>query len=62
MRMAHTLQAMKTPIVITEIFFVPTLYGIDVNDVWFQHDGETCHTSQATIDLLRQKFNVHLIS
>ena len=33
-------------------FIVPALDGIDVNDVWFQQNGKTCHTSQATIDLL----------
>ena len=37
-------------------FFVPALYGIDVNDVWFQQDGTTCHTSHATIDVLRETF------
>lgn len=43
-------------------FFVPALHGIDVNDVWFQQDGATCHTSHATIDLLRQTFDGRLIS
>ena len=34
-------------------FFIPALHDINVNDVWFQWDGATCHTSHATIDLLR---------
>ena len=41
---------------ITE-FIVSTLHAIDENDVWLQPDGLTCHTSHATIDLLRQTFN-----
>lgn len=41
---------------------MPALHGIDVNDVWFQQDGATCHTSHATIDLLRQTFDDRLIS
>ena len=46
---------------ITDLFVI-TLRGIDVNDVWFQQDGATCHTSHATIDLLRQTFDDRLIS
>ena len=46
-------------------FLIPALHGIDVNNVWFQQDGTTCHTSQATfrlqLDLLCQAFDVHLI-
>ena len=45
---------------ITE-FFAPTLRVIDLNYIWFQHDGATCNTTHATIDLLRQTFNRHLI-
>ena len=43
-------------------FFVPALDGIDVDNVWFQQDGATCHTSHATIDLLRETFDGRLIS
>ena len=32
-------------------FFVPALH---VNEASFQQDGATCHTSRATIDLMRQ--------
>ena len=42
-------------------FFYP-LFMVDVNDVWFQQDGETCHASHAIIDLLRQTFDDRLIS
>ena len=41
---------------------VPALYGIDVNDVWFQEDSITCYTSHATIDLLHQTFDSRLIN
>ena len=37
---------------ITDVFEY-VLHGIGVNDVWFKQDGETCHLSHATIDLLR---------
>ena len=45
-------------------FFVPDFHGINVNvnDVWFQQDDATCHTSHATINLLRQTFDGRLIS
>ena len=43
-------------------FLVPTLDGIDVDNVWFQQDGATCHTSHATINLLRKTFDGRLIS
>ena len=42
-------------------FFVPALHGIDVNGVQFQQDITYKHTSYATIDLLRQTFDGHLI-
>ena len=29
-----------------------SLHNIDVNNVWFQQDGATCHTTHPTIDLL----------
>ena len=40
-------------------FFGPGLHGIDVNDIWFQQDGATCHISHARINLLHQTFDVH---
>ena len=27
-------------------FCVPAFHGVDVNNIWFQRDGRTCHTSQ----------------
>ena len=43
-------------------FFVTVIHGIDMNDIWFQQDGTTCHTCHATIDLLRQTFDGSLVS
>ncbi|GFS90117.1 uncharacterized protein TNCV_507911 [Trichonephila clavipes] len=34
----------------------------DVQELWFQQDGPTCHTARATIDLLKDTFGDHLIS
>ncbi|GFU11038.1 integrase catalytic domain-containing protein [Trichonephila clavipes] len=42
-------------------FFIPKLNNHDVQELWFQQDGVTCHTARATIDLLKDKFGDHLI-
>ncbi|GFU69747.1 uncharacterized protein TNCV_1221351 [Trichonephila clavipes] len=34
-------------------FFIPELNNHDVQELWFQQDGATCHTACATIDLLK---------
>ncbi|GFX69406.1 uncharacterized protein TNCV_1547371 [Trichonephila clavipes] len=38
-------------------FFIPEL-----NNLWLQQDGATCHTARATIDLLKDTFGDRLIS
>ncbi|GFU70430.1 uncharacterized protein TNCV_3442471 [Trichonephila clavipes] len=43
-------------------FFIPELNNHDVQDLWFQQDGATCHTACATIDLLKDTFGDRLIS
>ncbi|GFW05479.1 uncharacterized protein TNCV_436601 [Trichonephila clavipes] len=43
-------------------FFIPELNNHDVQELWFQHDGATCHTARATIDLLKDMFAERLIS
>ncbi|GFS87234.1 hypothetical protein TNCV_213551 [Trichonephila clavipes] len=43
-------------------FFIPELSNHDVQELWFQQDGATCHTARATIDLLKDTFGDHLIS
>ncbi|GFX87918.1 uncharacterized protein TNCV_4373831 [Trichonephila clavipes] len=43
-------------------FFIPELNNHDVQELWFQQDGATCHTARATIDLLKDTFRDRLIS
>ncbi|GFX03891.1 transposable element Tcb1 transposase [Trichonephila clavipes] len=43
-------------------FFIPQLNNHDVQELWFQQDGATCHTARATIDLLKGTFGDRLIS
>ncbi|GFV76837.1 transposable element Tc3 transposase [Trichonephila clavipes] len=46
----------------TTKFFIPELNNHDVQELWFQQDGATCHTACATIDLLKDTFGDRLIS
>ncbi|GFW78022.1 uncharacterized protein TNCV_134921 [Trichonephila clavipes] len=43
-------------------FFIPELNNNDVQELWFQQDGATCHTARATIDLLKDTLGDRLIS
>jgi hypothetical protein len=43
-------------------FLWPELDGMDVDDLWFQQDGATCHTAHATMALLSEKFPGRIIS
>ncbi|GFV76767.1 uncharacterized protein TNCV_4729871 [Trichonephila clavipes] len=43
-------------------FFIPELNNHDVQELWFQQDGATCHTAHATIELLKDTFGDCLIS
>ncbi|GFV88035.1 uncharacterized protein TNCV_3241851 [Trichonephila clavipes] len=43
-------------------FFIPELNNHNVQELWFQQDGATCHTARATIDLLKDTFGDCLIS
>ncbi|GFW29262.1 transposable element Tc1 transposase [Trichonephila clavipes] len=43
-------------------FFSPELNNHDVQELWFQQDGATCHTARAIIDLLKDTFSDRLIS
>lgn len=43
-------------------FLWPLLDDLDLEQLWFQQDGATCHTSRETIDLLRTKFRNRIIS
>ncbi|GFS72322.1 uncharacterized protein TNCV_1827291 [Trichonephila clavipes] len=43
-------------------FFIPESNNHDVQELWFQQDGATCHRGRATIDLLKDTFGDRLIS
>ncbi|GFY15773.1 transposable element Tc3 transposase [Trichonephila clavipes] len=43
-------------------FFIPELNNHDVQELWFQQDGATCHTARATIDLVKDTLGDRLIS
>ncbi|GFV44458.1 uncharacterized protein TNCV_4737121 [Trichonephila clavipes] len=43
-------------------FFIPELNNHDVQELWFQQDGATCHTARAPINLLKDTFGDRLIS
>ncbi|GFW46140.1 uncharacterized protein TNCV_4210191 [Trichonephila clavipes] len=43
-------------------FFIPELNNHDLQELWFQQNGATCHTARATIDLLKDTFGDRLIS
>ncbi|GFT88716.1 putative DD41D transposase [Trichonephila clavipes] len=45
-----------------DYFFIPELNNHDVQELWFQQDGATCHTAHAAIDLLKDTFGDRLIS
>ncbi|GFV19937.1 uncharacterized protein TNCV_3578971, partial [Trichonephila clavipes] len=47
---------------IINFFSFPKLNNHDVQELWFQQDGATCHTARATIDLLKDTFGDRLIS
>ena len=34
----------------------------DISNTWFQQDGATCHTAEATLDVLRPVFEDRIIS
>lgn len=43
-------------------FLWPALVGMDLEGMWFQQDGATCHTAQETIHLLQERFPNRVIS
>ena len=43
-------------------FLFPKIEEDDMDDIWFQQDGATCHTTNIIIDLLRTVFENRIIS
>ncbi|CAG9824599.1 unnamed protein product, partial [Phaedon cochleariae] len=42
--------------------FWPELNDMDVDDMWFQQDGATCHTANDTMGILHKRFEGRVIS
>jgi hypothetical protein len=58
---AVTLNGVRYRNMITDILW-PLLDGMDMEGMWFQQDGATCHTACETMELLREKFPGRVIS
>lgn len=58
---AVTVNAVRYRSMITD-FLWQELEGVDIEEVWFQQDGATCHTTRETIDLLQTRFPGRVIS
>ena len=56
-----TVNGLRYRAMITD-FLWPELEDTDVDDVYFQQDGATCHTSNETIAILQEKFPDRVIS
>ncbi|CAH1955285.1 unnamed protein product [Acanthoscelides obtectus] len=48
--------------VMIEDYFLPQLEGMDMDDVYFQQDGATCHTTNVNIHRLQPFFGDRVIS
>ncbi|GFV17412.1 DUF4817 domain-containing protein [Trichonephila clavipes] len=60
-KLIHKFNGDRYRAIITNLF-IPELNNHDVQELWFQQNGATCHTARATIDLLKDTFGDHLIS
>ena len=47
--------------ILNELLFTK-LEEKDIGNIWFQQDGATCQTAEATLDVLRPVFKGHIIS
>ena len=43
-------------------FLFTKIKAADIGNIWFQQDGGTCHTVEATLDVLRPVFDDRIIS
>lgn len=58
--MALTVNGDRYRAMLTEFLF--TKIEEDIGNIWFQQDGATCHTAEATLDVLRPVFEDRIIS
>ena len=43
-------------------FMFTKIEGEDIGNIWLQQDDATCHTAEATLDVLRPVFQYRIIS
>ena len=43
-------------------FLFPKIEEEDIDNIWFQQDGATCHTTEAILDILNPVFEDRIIS
>lgn len=43
-------------------FFTLKFENVYVDALWFQHNGAKCHTTNETLNLLKEPFGEHIIS
>lgn len=58
---AVTVNGERYRAMLTDWFF-GQMEEYDLDDIWFQQDGATCHTAHATVDVLRPIFENRIIS
>ena len=44
------------------VFLFTKIEEEDIGNIWFQQDGATCHTAEATLDVMRPVFEDRIIS
>ena len=47
---------------LNELFLFTEIEEKDIGNIWFQQDGATCYTAEATLDVLRPVFEDRIIS
>ena len=55
------MNAARYPAMLNEFLFTK-IEEEDIGNIWFQHYGATCHTAEATLDVMRPAFEDRIIS
>ena len=61
-RRAVTVNGDRYRAMLNEFLFTKIEEEKDIGNIWFQQDGATCHTAEATLDVLRPVFEDRIIS
>ena len=48
--------------ILNEFFIFTKIEEENIGNIWFQQDGSTCHTTEATLDVLRPVYEDRIIS